>query len=148
MIFIIKAISYRKVPWYRPIYGKYNFYIYVIQCSDLFDCLHRLFLHDPEVHENPEEFRPERFVKTDTHEPERDPRQTVFGFGRRFVFHSAPVNPRLSNSSDRICPGLNIAELSIFISCAMFLSVFDISKTIVDGVEITPTADVITGIIT
>lgn len=29
----------------------------------------------------------------------------------------------------------------------MYLSVFDISKAVVDGVEVTPTADVVTGII-
>lgn len=45
----------------------------------------RLFLHNPDVYSDPEEFKPERYRKTETHEPEQDPRVAAFGFGRRCV---------------------------------------------------------------
>ena len=34
--------------------------------------------------------------------------------------------------------GLNLAETSVFISCAMTLAVFDIKKAIVNGKEVSP----------
>ena len=43
-------------------------------------------MHDPKVYEDPEEFRPERFLKDGRIDPHvRDPYSFVFGFGRRFV---------------------------------------------------------------
>ncbi|KAF9649833.1 cytochrome P450 [Thelephora ganbajun] len=67
--------------------------------------------HDPATHANPMEFNPERFLG-DRREPE--PRATAFGHGRR------------------ICPGLNLAQSSLWLTCAMSLAVFDIEKY-VDG---------------
>ena len=44
-------------------------------------------MHDPLVYENPEEFKPERFLKDGKLDPNvRDPYEFVFGFGRRRVF--------------------------------------------------------------
>lgn len=43
--------------------------------------------------------------------------------------------------------GMNVAEASIFIQCAMFLSVFNITKAVVDGVEVAPVVGVTTGAI-
>ncbi|KAG2152857.1 cytochrome P450 [Suillus clintonianus] len=80
-------------------------------------------LHDPERYANPSEFNPERFLPTDGKEPETEPRTICFGFGRR------------------ICPGLLLAEASIWTSSAMSLAVFDISKVVENGVEITPEVD-------
>ena len=40
----------------------------------------RQILHDPDSYADPLEFKPERFLGE---EPEPDPRETVFGFGRR-----------------------------------------------------------------
>ena len=44
-------------------------------------------MHDPEIYENPDDFRPERFLKenksTDS-DTIRDPFDFVFGFGRRY----------------------------------------------------------------
>ena len=77
-------------------------------------------LRDPRTYPNPSEFKPERYIGK---EPQQDPRTIAFGFGRR------------------ICPGLNLAEASVFISCAMSLAVFDISKAVENGVEITPVVD-------
>ncbi|KAK0436559.1 cytochrome P450 [Armillaria borealis] len=77
-------------------------------------------LHDPAVYDQPFEFKPERFIRTEGKEPELDPHKLAFGFGRR------------------VCPGRALADTSIFISCAMALSIFDISKYSEDGVASEP----------
>ncbi|RDX45817.1 cytochrome P450 [Lentinus brumalis] len=67
-------------------------------------------MHDPEVYENPHEFRPERFIKDGQLDAgTRDPYEYVFGFGRR------------------ICPGRHYAEGVVFINLASILHVFDVS---------------------
>jgi len=80
-------------------------------------------LRDPRTYPNPSEFSPDRYIGAEGKEPQQDPRTICFGFGRR------------------ICPGLNLADASVFISCAMSLAVFDISKAVENGVEITPVVD-------
>ncbi|KAK0450589.1 cytochrome P450 [Desarmillaria tabescens] len=77
-------------------------------------------LHDPAVYDQPFEFKPERFIRTGNKEPEFDPYKLAFGFGRR------------------ICPGRVLADASIFISCAMALSVFNISTYSENGVTFEP----------
>lgn len=43
-------------------------------------------MHDPDVYEDPDEFRPERFIKDGQIDPSvRDPVDFVFGYGRRWV---------------------------------------------------------------
>jgi len=76
-------------------------------------------------------FRPERFIATETHAPERDVHTAVFGYGRR------------------ICPGMNLAEASIFILCARTLAAFDVTKAVDEesGVEITPPVEYDSGTI-
>ncbi|KAJ3563157.1 hypothetical protein NP233_g9122 [Leucocoprinus birnbaumii] len=84
-------------------------------------------LHDPKTYASPMSFDPTRFLGPN---PEPDPRQVCFGFGRR------------------ICPGRVLADASIFISCAMTLAVFDISKHVdVSGQVVEPIVDQTTGII-
>ncbi|KAG1878398.1 cytochrome P450 [Suillus tomentosus] len=80
-------------------------------------------LNDPQTYTNPSEFNPERFLAKDGKEPEADPRRACFGFGRR------------------LCPGLHLADASIWISAATSLAVFDVSKVVENGVEITPEID-------
>ncbi|PBK60866.1 cytochrome P450 [Armillaria solidipes] len=77
-------------------------------------------LHDPTVYNAPFKFNPDRFIRTETREPELDPYKMVFGFGRR------------------ICPGRLLADASVFMSCAMVLAVFDISKYSENGVVFEP----------
>ncbi|KAJ3563160.1 hypothetical protein NP233_g9121 [Leucocoprinus birnbaumii] len=81
--------------------------------------------HDPRVYSDPMTFNPKRFLGPN---PEPAPRKICFGFGRR------------------ICPGRVLADASIFISCAMTLAVFDISKFIDEsGQVIEPIMDQTTG---
>ncbi|EKM59475.1 uncharacterized protein PHACADRAFT_205692 [Phanerochaete carnosa HHB-10118-sp] len=83
-------------------------------------------LRDPDTYSEPLRFKPERFLGE---QPEQDPRCAVFGFGRR------------------ICPGINLAETSVFASCTMALAAFDIEKVVENGVEITPEVAYCTGTI-
>ncbi|KAG6327409.1 hypothetical protein ID866_11680, partial [Astraeus odoratus] len=79
-------------------------------------------LHDPSTYTYPMEFLPERFLAREGKQPENDPR-ACFGFGRR------------------VCPGVHLAEASLWFMAVTTLAVFDISKIVVDGVEITPQVD-------
>ncbi|TFY79433.1 hypothetical protein EWM64_g4581 [Hericium alpestre] len=87
------------------------------------------FLHDEQTYKDPFEFRPERFVASGKQGPEKDPRSAAFGFGRR------------------VCPGLLFADSSLFLTCAMVLSMFNISKATENGVPITPKQEYVDGLI-
>ncbi|OGM46071.1 putative flavonoid 3-hydroxylase [Aspergillus bombycis] len=87
------------------------------------------FAHDPEVYSDPMSFRPERFLASDGHTPERDPHTLVFGFGRR------------------ICPGRPLADFNNFLTIARSLAVFRIRKAMKDGKEIDPVVDYQEGIV-
>ncbi|KAL7280059.1 hypothetical protein ACG7TL_006474 [Trametes sanguinea] len=66
-------------------------------------------LHDPVEYPQPDEFRPERFIRDGQLDPDiRDPTHYMFGFGRR------------------ICPGRHFAEDVLFLTIASVLHVFDI----------------------
>ncbi|KAF8510933.1 cytochrome P450 [Hysterangium stoloniferum] len=72
---------------------------------------------DEAMYTDPEVFKPERFLDKDC----TDPREIVFGFGRR------------------MCPGKQFADAAIFSGIASILSTFRISKSRdADGREITP----------
>jgi len=86
-------------------------------------------LNDPQTYANPSQFNPERFLDNDGKDPEREPRTICFGFGRR------------------ICPGLHLVDASIWLSTVMSLAVFDISKIVENGVELTPEVDSSSGAI-
>ncbi|KAF9050853.1 cytochrome P450 [Hymenopellis radicata] len=72
-------------------------------------------LHDPDVYPDPLEFDPTRHMPSPGKEVQRDPRHACFGFGRR------------------ICPGLHLAEASVYILVATSLAVFNISPVIENG---------------
>jgi Cytochrome P450 len=91
----------------------------------------RAYCHDPEVYPNPLKFSPERYLTNDDHEPEPDPRDVSFGFGRR------------------VCPGRFIADTAIFVTMAQTLAAYHISKPLGhDGREIEPTIDFTPGFVT
>jgi len=70
-------------------------------------------LHDPVEFPNPEEFRPDRFLKDGSLDPSvRDPETACFGFGRR------------------ICPGKAMAVNSLYTTIACILHCFDITPSI------------------
>ncbi|KAH9934613.1 cytochrome P450 monooxygenase, partial [Amylocystis lapponica] len=77
---------------------------------------------DETVFPEPEIFRPERFEKMATFTSElTDPRNLVFGFGRR------------------ICPGQSYADASVWLAITNILATLQISKARdADGKEITP----------
>ncbi|KAH7888012.1 cytochrome P450 [Phlebopus sp. FC_14] len=77
-------------------------------------------LRDPKTYSDPLEFKPERFIQTKDKQPDTDPRNVCFGFGRRQ------------------CPGMTFAEMSLFIESAMILSMFNIKKATEGGNIITP----------
>ncbi|ROV94041.1 hypothetical protein VMCG_08273 [Cytospora schulzeri] len=87
----------------------------------------RWFTHDPAVYPQPEIFDPSRFLGPD---PAPDPRNTVFGYGRR------------------ICPGKQFADISVWLTVVRSLAVFDIRKGVDDsGKEIEPEVSFSPGII-
>jgi cytochrome P450 len=81
---------------------------------------YRWFTHDPSVYVDPMTFNPDRYITTPTHKAEREPRDFVFGFGRR------------------ICPGRYVADNALFITIAQTLSVFNIEKPVVNGKVLDP----------
>lgn len=55
-------------------------------------------MHDPEHYPDPDAFRPERFYGLSSDEAKRlDPRNIVFGYGRRFVPSPCNKYPRSSH---------------------------------------------------
>jgi cytochrome P450 len=78
-------------------------------------------LHDPETYPEPLVFKPERFANLSVQESTaKDPRNFVFGFGRR------------------ICVGALFADNALFIMLASILACFNIRRKITDGREVIP----------
>jgi len=70
-------------------------------------------LHDESLYPEPFAFKPDRYMvplSDPQAEKERDPLTYAFGYGRR------------------VCPGLHLAEASMFLSIAMTLSAYNIRQ--------------------
>ncbi|KAF9526842.1 cytochrome P450 [Crepidotus variabilis] len=84
-------------------------------------------LHDPEIYPDPFVFNPERHLGP---EPQRDVRRVCFGYGRR------------------ICPGMHLAEVSVYSLVSTSLAVFNMEKALDgNGVPMTPVHENTNGII-
>ncbi|KAF7369020.1 Cytochrome P450 [Mycena venus] len=88
-----------------------------------------LFYRDPNIYADPETFRPERFIETTTHTKEKDPKDILFGYGRR------------------ACPGVHLADMSMWLLFASILAFFDISAPNVDGRSVLPSGKFLDGAI-
>jgi hypothetical protein len=65
-------------------------------------------------------FYPGRHISTSTHTVEPDPRNYIFGYGRR------------------ICPGRYVADNALFITIAQSLAVFKMEKPVENGKVVEP----------
>ncbi|KAF7301611.1 hypothetical protein MIND_00726600 [Mycena indigotica] len=90
--------------------------------------IHRL-AHDSRTYKDPLTYNPDRFLSTEKTPAEPDPDNLCWGFGRR------------------ICPGMHLADASLFISIATTLAVFNISKCVENGQPVTPVHRCTTGTI-
>jgi hypothetical protein len=80
----------------------------------------RWFTHDPSVYNKPTDFIPERFITTETHAAELDPRTFTFGYGRR------------------ACPGRHVADNALILTIAQTLATFNIGKAVENGKIVEP----------
>lgn len=123
-------------------------------------------LHDPDLYACPMEFDPSRFFGEC---PERNLADFCFGFGRRYVlslpgsdlfahlqflFHQESVQVRHVSFDHTLdthpcCAiGLQLAEASVFVACAMSLAVLNIQEAKApDGQLITPKVDWSSGLL-
>ncbi len=106
----------------------------------------RHMCHDPTVYHDPFEFKPERFLGMTVVLQRGILEILAFGFGRRYVEKSSSL-VHLSMSG-RICPGKELADPSLFLSVAMTLAVFDITKSKdAKGCEVEPRYEYTPGVI-
>ncbi|KAG8759911.1 hypothetical protein FRC12_009667 [Ceratobasidium sp. 428] len=102
-------------------------------------------MHDPDVYIEPGKFRPERYLAEN---PPPEPENYAFGFGRRYVGEQHDKLELNLPSCYRICPGLHIAQQSMWISISNTLANFTITKARDEnGMEITPEERYSTGLI-
>ena len=108
-----------------------NLWYAVCRCkTSMLMLTRRAMLRDETLYENPHTFNPERFLASDGQiNPDvLHPRMITFGFGRRR------------------CPGVSLAETSIWLSVATLLAAFEIRRaTDASGREIVPSGEMTGG---
>ncbi|KAI0696993.1 cytochrome P450 [Cerioporus squamosus] len=82
------------------------------------------FFRNAETYPNPETFSPERFIGP---EKQFDPRRYLFGYGRR------------------ICPGLHLADATMWLTSVSVLAAFDVTPPLKDGKPLIPTGRFLDG---
>jgi hypothetical protein len=56
-------------------------------------------MNDPRLYKDPERFMPERFLGEN---PERDPRELAFGFGRRYRIYVQIFTPFFTTTTENV----------------------------------------------
>jgi cytochrome P450 len=82
------------------------------------------------MYPEPEEFRPERFLKDGKPNPDIRDSVAAFGYGRRQVKYFCVAKYIIMSTEtniNRICPGQFMATRSLFAIVSSVLSAFDIS---------------------
>lgn len=93
----------------------------------------------------PDLFYPERYLDGSDLP---DPREVVFGFGRRSVRSCAVVSLQQLNIHDRKCPGRHFAETGIWRMISNIIATLEISRSMDDeDKEPIPTLEVTSGFI-
>lgn len=75
-------------------------------------------MRDPELFPSPDKFDPTRYLDPDTSLAQRaamDPRNAIFGFGRR------------------LCPGMHLADASLWLVLTRMAATLDIRAALCDG---------------
>ena len=89
---------------------------------------HRGILHDEHVYDEPSVFNPERFIINGKVECNTsDPSKIAFGYGRRQV-KVIILWCSLTDTSNRICPGVHFAENMLWITIACLLSAYHLDQ--------------------
>ncbi|KIJ55030.1 hypothetical protein M422DRAFT_24891 [Sphaerobolus stellatus SS14] len=81
------------------------------------------FNRDPETYPNPEVFSPERYSERNGIPKQKDPRDPLFGYGRRK------------------CPGQYLGDAAMWILCVNIVAAFDIRPPVKDGKFVIPPAE-------
>lgn len=98
--------------------------------------------HDPDIYHEPFLFNPERFLGEG--HPTRERSYSVSDAGAYDFRGMSPSNAYW----DRICPGKEFADSTLFITIAMAVAVFNISKAKDDrGTDIEPRREYVPGTI-
>jgi cytochrome P450 len=99
------------------------------------DIVFRAITRDASVYPEPDAFNPERFEIQDRKPTPLDPREYVFGFGRRYVISSGfGCLFKLTITTCRKCAGYNFANDVLALTIASMLATLDMSK--VDGEKV------------
>ncbi|KZT66511.1 cytochrome P450 [Daedalea quercina L-15889] len=89
-------------------------------------------LRDPDTYSQPEMFNPERFMSSEKHVAEMDPRKIIWGFGRRscpgtsYVYYQELC---LFQALIEPLSGLYLADTCIFLAIAQILATFNITTS-------------------
>jgi hypothetical protein len=87
-----------------------------------------LIEHFQDVYPDPDSFSPDRFMKDGKLDPSvRDPTDSVFGYGRRYVNLSFKFRQSLIFCF-RICPGKYLAFSSVWLTVSSILATMEISN--------------------
>jgi|SRR5712671_5474164 len=104
---------------------------------------------DEEMYPEPETFNPERFMNQEGTEADpADPRDLIFGFGRRQVSVHLLFFVHLSPLSFRECPGKTFADANVWLVSASILAAFQAPVSCNElGEKVVPPVQFISGFV-